>query len=387
MPINRYTNLTPSAYKPLTQQEIMTVPLAMRAQHNQTQQQVQSGLDELDKLNSLEDSTPELIERKNALIKKIDALSSDLAGKGFNNDMTNNVIKLNREIKEELGPQGRLGQINNAYNVYNKEYNDFKESNAKENWSDEQLKYNWGKHLSKYNVYDEKGNIRAIGSLRAPKKQLLSDRMKTLTDIMGDSKMASEFLNGGMNIEAGPNGSVQTINTETGKKHSYNNPQVISVLKTIYSELNDPNSDLAISHKYSGQDTNSVIDQAKNIAQSTIDISNGKTNKSSGTLHGYKNPDDMLDNGMNLVDTVENSEDYSGSVGEAYQTVNHFSSKNFNQLTDDQKEKYIEAKGMINQFEKNKYDHSKATQVIGSDGKNAAVKAFNSLAVSATDKP
>ena len=99
MPINRYTNLTPSAYKPLTQQEIMTVPLAMRAQHNQTQQQVQSGLDELDKLNSLEDSTPELIERKNALIKKIDALSSDLAGKGFNNDMTNNVIKLNREIK------------------------------------------------------------------------------------------------------------------------------------------------------------------------------------------------------------------------------------------------------------------------------------------------
>ena len=386
MPINRFTNLTPSAYKPLTQEEIMTVPLAMRAQHNQTQQQIQSGLEELDKLNSLDYHTPELIERKNMLIGKIDALSSDLANKGFSNDMTNTVFKLNREIKNELGPQGRLGQINNAYNVYNKEYDDFKESNAKENWSDEQLKYNWGKHLSKYNVYDEKGNIRAIGSLRAPKKQLLSDRMKTLTDIMGDSKMASEFLNGGMHIEAGPNGSVQTINTETGEKHSYNNPQVISVLKTIYSELNDPNSDLAISHKYSGQDTNSVIDQAKNIAQSAIDVSNGKTDKSSGTLHGYKNPDDMLDNGMSLVDVVENSEDYSGSIGEAYQTINYLSSKNFNQLTDDKKEEYIEAKGMINQFEKNKYDHSKATQAIGSDGKNAAVKAFNSLGYEGTNK-
>ena len=59
MPINRFTNLTPSAYKPLTQEEIMTVPLAMRAQHNQTQQQIQSRLEELDKLNSLDKHTPE----------------------------------------------------------------------------------------------------------------------------------------------------------------------------------------------------------------------------------------------------------------------------------------------------------------------------------------
>ena len=386
MPINRYTSLTPSAYKPLTQEEIMTVPLAMRAQHNQTQQQVQSGLEELDKLNSLDYHTPELIERKNMLIGKIDALSSDLANKGFSNDMTNTVFKLNREIKNELGPQGRLGQINNAYQTYNKNFTDFKKSNEDKKWSDKQLKLNWSKHSSNYQGYDDKGNITNIGSLNAPEKVLISDRMKTLTDIMGDSKMASEFLNGGMHIEAGPNGSVQTINTETGEKHSYNNPQVISVLKTIYSELNDPNSDLSISREYSGQDIYSAIQEAHNMGQSAIDVSNGKTDKSSGTLHGYKNPDDMLDNGMNLVDVVENSEDYSGSVGEAYQTVNYFSSKNFTSLTDDQKEKYIEAKGMINQFEKNKYDHSKATQAIGSDGKNAAVKAFNSLGYEGTNK-
>ena len=70
MAINRYTQLTPSAYKPMTQEQIMTVPLAMRAQHNQAQAQIQSGLDELDKINSLTEHTPELTERKNMLIKK-----------------------------------------------------------------------------------------------------------------------------------------------------------------------------------------------------------------------------------------------------------------------------------------------------------------------------
>ena len=104
------------------------------------------------------------------LIGKIDALSSDLANKGFSNDMTNAAFKLNREIKNELGPQGRLGQINNSYNVYNKEYNDFKKSNEDKKWSDKQLKLNWAKHTATYQGYDDEGNITNIGSLSAPVK-------------------------------------------------------------------------------------------------------------------------------------------------------------------------------------------------------------------------
>lgn len=388
MAINRYTNLTPSAYKPMTQEQIMTVPLAMRAQHNQAQAQIQSGLDELDKINSLTEHTPELTERKNMLIGKIDSLSADLANKGFSNDMTGNVLKLNRNIKEELGPQGRLGQIGQAYNIYQKNYADFKKSNEDKKWSEDEARLNWGKHNQGYKGYDEKGDITNIGSLSAPEKVSITDKWKDLSTIMGDAKIATEVMGGGANVQAGPDGSTMIVTTKNGQKRSYNNPQVVSALMEIQGELNDPTSALSKSREYSGQSMQDALREAYNIGGSKIDVASGRTSSTDIDLQGVRNSNDAADaaalEGLETVDVSEGSRDVPGSLGQAKSIVNSFKGKPFDKLTDDDKETYYENKGMLNSFNKNKYNHSLAANAKTLDGRNIAVKAFQDLGFKGT---
>lgn len=357
----------------------MTVPLAMRAQHNQTQAQIQSGLAELDKINSLTEHTPELTERKNMLIKNIDALSSDLSNKGFSNDMTSSVIKLNRNIKDELGPQGRLGQINNAYSVYQKNFEEFKKSNADKKWDDDRMKANWASHSASYKGYDGKGDITNISSLSAPEKVSITDKWKDLSTIMGDAKIATEVMTGGADITGGPDGSTMIVTSKNGSKKSYNNPQVVAALREIHGELNDPTSDLSKSRVYSGQSMGDALREAYNIGGSKIDIASGRTSTIEKSLQGVRNSNDVPDEGMETVDVSNGSRDVAGTLGSARSIVNTLSKKDFNKLTDDEKESYYENKGMLNSFEKIKYNHASATSIKTSDGRNAAVKAFQEL--------
>ena len=106
--MNRFSNYSVSAYTPMTMQEIMMTPLAMREQHNKTQSAIDLQNAELDKINALPVHTEEAVARKNELLKSINALSSDLANKGFSNDMTTNLIKLNRQVKDEFSPSNSL---------------------------------------------------------------------------------------------------------------------------------------------------------------------------------------------------------------------------------------------------------------------------------------
>jgi hypothetical protein len=330
MGINRYTNLTPSTYKPLTSQEIMMVPLAMRAQHDQSKAQISAGLDELDKLNSLDLHTPELTERKNMLISKIDALSSDLANQGFSNDMTDKVLKLNRGIKNELGPQGRLGQINQAYQVYGKNFQEFKEDNKKKNWSDAEEKLNWNEHIGTYQGYDEQGNITNIGSLSAANKVEIDEKMKTLTDIMGDSEMASAFMNGDVQFVPRADGAMATYNTKTGQSFSTNKPQVISMLKAMHAEIIDPTSDLYKSNKYRGRSLQTAMGMSGDLARSAIDMKSSRTNERSGSLDGYENFRKIAreaaekDGSIELLDVATESQDYKGTIGNAIATINKY---------------------------------------------------------------
>ena len=384
MPINRFTNLTPSTYKPMSMQEIMMTPLAMRQQHNQTQEQVQSGLAELDKINSLDYHTPELTERKNMLISQIDALSSDLANKGFSNDMTTSVIKLNRNIKDELGPQGRLGQIQGAYNAYQKNFEDFKKSNADKNWDDVTMKSNWVKHTATYQGYDEKGNITNIGSLSAPEKIDMVDMFKELKSVTGDASLAYKTLTGGTTWFPGPNGSMMSRDTETGKEIKYNNPQVVSLLTQVVSKLNDPTSDLSKSRVYSGRSIEQALEESGNLAKSMVNVELGQTNKSKENIHAPKNSLDAAAeaaaNAVNLVDTSEDPLHNEKSYGQAIQTINHLKEvEKTRALTDDEKEQYTTAKGLELNYKNNIKDVNIGDKFTKENGKTLAKHYANEL--------
>jgi len=387
--MNRYSNYTPSAYTPMSMQEIMLVPLAMREQHNNVQKDIQAQQSELDKINALPVHTEEAKQRKDYLLSKINALSSDLANKGFDNGMTDNVIKLNREVKDEFSPTGRLGQINNAHSAYFKELESFKKSNEDKKWSQQEFDLNWNKHLNQYKGYDEKGNITNINSLSAPEKRTIQDEWEQISKITGNAKIATDIINGNGSISAGPNGSIVVTNRETGNKVSYNNPQIVAGLTSIYTKLNDPTSDLSKAREYSGQSVESALSEAYNLGLTKIDTDIQRKDVSKINVEGVKNSLDLAAeqeaNAITMVNTEESSADVEGSIGENINKFSTLNSKGFNNLTDDEKEEYISIKGMIDNY--NSIDKSTIKdykQVMKSNGKPAYVHYANELGIPGT---
>ncbi len=383
---NRFDNGSVSAYNPMSMQEIMMVPLAMREQHNNVQKDIQAQQSELDKINALPVHTEEAKQRKNYLLSRIDALSSDLANKGFDNGMTDNVIKLNREVKDEFSPTGRLGQINNAYSTYFKSLEDFKKSNEDKKWSQQEFDLNWNKHLNQYKGYDEKGNIININSLSAPEKRTIQDEWEQISKITGNAKIATDIISGNGSISAGPNGSIVVTNRETGNKVSYNNPQIVAGLTSIYTKLNDPTSDLSKAREYSGQSVESALSEAYNLGLTKIDTDIQRKDVSKINVDGYKNSLDLASeqeaNAITMANTEEASADPSESIGQTQGIVNTLSKKGFNNLTDDEKEQYIVAKGMLDNY--NKIDKNKIHQysnIIKANGKAAHVHYANELGI------
>lgn len=383
--MNRYSNYTPSAYSPMTMQEIMMVPLAKREQHNKAQQEISAQQAELDKINALPVHTEEAKQRKDYLISRIDALSSDLANKGFNNVTTNNILKLNREVKDEFSPQGRLGQINNAYSTYFKNYEDFKKSNEDKKWSQREENLNWGDHAKNYQGYDEQGNIVNIGSLSAPEKVTIENKWKELSAIIGDAKIAEEVLKGGAKIVPGPNGSVITVTTKNGGKRSYNNPQIVSALNQIHNELNDPTSGLSQSRIYAGQTVESALNEARNLALSKINNSFGKTHTTDMDISGYKNSLDLQNEigGVGIVDTEEtplhNTDSYGQNKSKLFSFENRI--KKGESLTDDEKEQYILAKGMQYNYDEAVKDGNIGDKLTTPDGKTLGVHYATELGI------
>jgi hypothetical protein len=383
---NRFDNGSVSAYNPMSMQEIMMTPLAMREQHNNVQKDIQSQQSELDKINALPVHTEEAKQRKDYLLSRIDALSSDLANKGFDNGMTDNVIKLNREVKDEFSPTGRLGQINNAHSTYFKALEDFKKSNEDKKWSQQEFDLNWNKHLNQYKGYDEKGEITSIGSLSAPEKRTIQDEWEQISKITGNSKIATDIISGNGSISAGPNGSIVVTNRETGNKVSYNNPQIVAGLTSIYTKLNDPTSDLSKAREYAGQSVESALSEAYNLGLTKIDTDIQRKDVSKINVDGYKNSLDLATeqqaNAITMANTEEASSDPDESIGQSIGIVNRLDKKGFSNLNDDEKEQYIVAKGMLDNY--NKIDKNKIHQysnIIKSNGKAVHVHYANELGI------
>lgn len=370
--MNRYTQISPSAYSPMSMQEIMMVPLAMREQHNKTEQTLDLYNQELQKIKALPVHTPEAMERKNYLISKIDSLASDLSNKGFSNDMTSNLIKLNREIKDDFSPTGRLGKISGAYDTYFKEMEAFKKDNADKTWSQDEFNRHWNDHINNYQGYDEKGDVININSLSAPTKRTIQDEWKDLASITGNAKLSSEIIEGKAWIEPGPDGSTAVIHTKEGGKLAYNNPQVVAGLMQIQNKLNDPTSDLSKSRLYAGQSLEAALNEAYNIGKSRIDIETKQEKDRNISLSGVRNSLDAADQegSLSLLDTTQTADDYEGTIGNAIATINKYTTTP--PKTNDERLEYYHALRQKTQFDENIKDINVGDKLTKGNGKTLA---------------
>lgn len=263
--MNRYTNYTPSTYNPLSMQEILMTPLAMRKQHDDLlakQEMLKAGLVKVDPHDKYYE---EAVRLKKDLESKIDQTTEQLSKEGFNNNMTAKTIALNREFNNLISPTGKLGMINEHKINLNKTYKDYIDASIKAGNSPEIANY-WAKKaleehidVNKTPLYDDKGRVIDFKINRDPVKYI--DVKNVINDLATKAGFNENTRSQAFdNIVTDSNTGMTHVKGFKGKQGSGNNYNQLKALSDyINAEVLDGNSDVKKSLDYNLQDINSVL--------------------------------------------------------------------------------------------------------------------------------
>ena len=109
--MNRYSQITTSEFNPLSFQEIMAAPLAMRQKHDASIAQAEALRIQADPLKEHSVRALEIKNQMDAEIaKNVDILNKE----GYNPTTFQNITKLNRQYQDMISPTGEIGIINAA---------------------------------------------------------------------------------------------------------------------------------------------------------------------------------------------------------------------------------------------------------------------------------
>lgn len=114
--MNRYTNITPSQFNPLTMEEIFSVPLMKQKKHDQTQAQLdEMGIFDLNRLQADDDTAKQYV---NDYRNRIDAETDSIMSKGISNQSVRNVRNLVRDKNKWMSNDGVGGKIQANYKAF-----------------------------------------------------------------------------------------------------------------------------------------------------------------------------------------------------------------------------------------------------------------------------
>jgi hypothetical protein len=164
--MNRYDVASVAKFNPLSYQEIMAAPLAMRQKHDASIAAAEAMRIKADPLDVHLNRAVELKRQMDdEIAKNVDILNKE----GYNPTTFQNIIKLNRQYQDMISPTGEIGQINAAKQVYAKNFNDYLEDAQKnKGWSRERALANWNNFSKQYTGF-EGDKIVNIGQLGATK--------------------------------------------------------------------------------------------------------------------------------------------------------------------------------------------------------------------------
>lgn len=280
--VNRYTDLTPSKFNPLSMQEVFAVPMLKRQQHNQLlaeQAALRTGLAKVDPHDKYFN---EAVRIKNDLETKMDQTASDLASKGVNNDMIGQTIALNREYQDLVSPTGKLGMINAHKQNLNKTYNDYLEASVKMGNPLDVAKIHADKAIQTHlqqPLYDEKGRVVDFKIDQGPAKYIdVTSRVNDLAKAAGFS--SDEWKKSAGSLTFDPTGNRYVINSNSAGLSSSNKENLAKLAQFMNEEISNPATETRRSLDYNFQDPQ----QALNRIQTQLGIY--RTDKT-GRENGY----------------------------------------------------------------------------------------------------
>lgn len=287
--MNRYTQISPSQFQPLSLQEIMLVPTLKRQQHDAAI----AGMEQLRDLKAdpLKVHEERALQIKSDFENKINEKVEQLNSQGYNPSIVSDLSRLNKEYRDLISPTGEIGKINQAKKVRNQMYDEWLKNKDYDKYGSNVMQGHWNRFEGAYTGFDSEGNITNIGAMSSPAYEDLDEDLKTR--FKGIGHIARDIMSGGIGLSPQADGSMLIVNSKTGEKSKVNDPQIQAELNDFYLKWVDPRGSGYKSLTFAGVDPNYAYQRAmqKGVA-ATID-EYGRTNTRTGSLQGYKRPDDM----------------------------------------------------------------------------------------------
>lgn len=256
MAVNRYTQISPSQFNPLSMDEIMLVPQLKRQQHNATLAQQEKIAQELAKVDPLKVHEDEAIRLREEMNNKLATQAEQLNKYGVDPSTQANMLALNREYQNLTGPTGKIGKINKAKQLYDAEKLRFLEQASKQYGSDRAIQL-WEEKTKDYSGYSniDPNSIEFINPQGIVAAQDFQDDLKTFNSLLGSTMR--EVARGGGNVVFDPElNGYKTTNSNSSETVKNNIDQLNEMRNVLKSKWIDETGEGAIYNKEAGIDIN-----------------------------------------------------------------------------------------------------------------------------------
>ena len=218
--MNRYSSITTSEFNPLSFQEIMAAPLAMRQKHDNS---IAAAEALRIQANPLKEHSARALELKQQMDAEIDKNVDTLNKEGYNPTTFQNITKLNRQYQDLISPTGEIGKINTAKTVYDTNQEEFIKDAAKQNIGRDQALKLWDKKTAYYTGFGEDGkSITNVSPQGVAAYQDYEKYKQVAKSLMGE--VESESRSGGYKLVPSSlnNGTMVMVDSKGFKKNSTN---------------------------------------------------------------------------------------------------------------------------------------------------------------------
>ncbi len=182
--MNRFTNITQATYTPLSLQEIMAVPLAKQAQHDQLQAEIDA--EGVYTANVSQSDKERIGSQVDSLNSRIDDLSTGLSEDGISSDFKSKFRKLKADKTKAYSAEGDIGFAQADYANQAKYISDMKTNkDMQAGWSAQQAQGFAAQQVADYgSSFNEDGTRKAGFSGRTLSTKV--DEDEWLRDHIGD---------------------------------------------------------------------------------------------------------------------------------------------------------------------------------------------------------
>jgi hypothetical protein len=285
--MNRYSQITTSEFNPLSFQEIMAAPLAMRQKHDSLDAQRELLRQGLAKTNPHKKYYEEAIKLKDELNNQINTQAELLAKEGVTPNSQADFLKLNRDYQETMSPTGKLGMIN-AHNVnLQSTYKNYIDEAIKAGQSPAIAKLHADQAIQKHMkepLYDERGRVVDFSAGNAAPKYI--DNVKWINELASKVGFTqSNWAQASSGISKTADG--RFVVNESAKGMTKDNIENLNRLaQAANREVSDPASEIRQNIDYNFKNPQTELDSMLNQLYARRERESGITdrNKSIGSV-------------------------------------------------------------------------------------------------------